>query len=53
MIGALEVCVFLVNRAKNKWRDHLPIIVFLTDGEPTIGVNNTDEIIDIVSIFLY
>lgn len=52
MIGALEVCLFLVNRAKGKWKNHQPIVVFLTDGEPTNGICNTDEITDIVSMFI-
>lgn len=49
MIGALEVSLFLVNRAKVQWKNHQPIIVFLTDGEPTDGVKNPDQITDIVS----
>lgn len=51
MIGALVVSLYLVQRARKEWKDHQPIIVFLTDGEPTDGVNNPDEITDIVSIF--
>lgn len=50
MIGALEVSLYLVNRARDQWKNHQPIIVFLTDGEPTDGVNNPDQITDIVSI---
>lgn len=49
IIGALLVSLHMVNKSKAEWKNHQPIIVFLTDGEPNAGCANTDEITDIVS----
>lgn len=51
MIGGLEVSLFLVDRAQGKWKNHQPILVFLTDGDPTDGECNLENIINIVSNF--
>lgn len=54
MIGGLETALYLVkmgqeeNEDKNEEEKH-PIIIFLTDGEPTVGIRSTDEIEEIVS----
>lgn len=45
--NALKIGLKLV--AGNDQKSHQPIIVFLTDGEPTVGESNTDRIISSVS----
>ncbi|EFA04008.2 inter-alpha-trypsin inhibitor heavy chain H4 isoform X2 [Tribolium castaneum] len=48
--SALEVGLKLVKKNKeNKEDAHQPIIVFLTDGEPTMGETNTEKITSAIS----
>lgn len=43
--SALEVGLKLVKKNKDEKNDsHQPIIVFLTDGEPTVGETTPDKI---------
>ncbi|XP_023312024.1 inter-alpha-trypsin inhibitor heavy chain H3-like isoform X2 [Anoplophora glabripennis] len=53
MIGGLETALYLVKtgQQKNKDKDQKlqPIIVFLTDGEPNVGIPSTDEIVELVT----
>ncbi|XP_018575187.2 inter-alpha-trypsin inhibitor heavy chain H3-like [Anoplophora glabripennis] len=53
MIGGLETALYLVKtgQQKNKDKDQKlqPIIVFLTDGEPNVGVYWTEEIVELVT----
>lgn len=52
IIGGLETALYLVKLGKKKYESHQPIIVFLTDGQPNVGISDTDQITDVVS-FLY
>ncbi|XP_023311740.1 inter-alpha-trypsin inhibitor heavy chain H3-like isoform X2 [Anoplophora glabripennis] len=53
MIGGLETALYLVKTGQqnNKARDLKlqPIIVFLTDGEPNVGINSTEHITELVT----
>lgn len=53
MIGGLETGLYLVKmgQQKNKDKDQKlqPIIVFLTDGEPNVGIHSKDQIVELVS----
>ncbi|XP_057662727.1 inter-alpha-trypsin inhibitor heavy chain H4-like isoform X1 [Diorhabda carinulata] len=48
MIGGLEVGLYLAKTQKERVKDtddkKQPIIIFLTDGQPNIGVHSTNEI---------
>ncbi|XP_025834296.1 inter-alpha-trypsin inhibitor heavy chain H4-like, partial [Agrilus planipennis] len=51
---ALKVALHLIEdeRKSNKGSDKLqPLIIFLTDGEPTVGVYSTDQIVAEISEF--
>ncbi|KAJ8966387.1 hypothetical protein NQ314_003548 [Rhamnusium bicolor] len=51
MIGGLETALYLVKVGQNNQADkkHQPIIIFLTDGEPNVGISSTEEIVRIVT----
>lgn len=49
MSEALLVSLYLVKLGQDKYQNHQPIIVFLTDGYPTMGIINLEEIISMVS----
>ncbi|XP_018575269.1 inter-alpha-trypsin inhibitor heavy chain H3-like isoform X2 [Anoplophora glabripennis] len=53
MIGGLETALYFVKtgQQKNIDRDQelQPIIVFLTDGEPNVGIQSTDQIVELVT----
>lgn len=46
---ALKLGIQLVELNQKNDKKHQPIIVFLTDGEPTVGETNTDKIVRTVS----
>lgn len=53
IFDALKVGLHLVELAQPQSKDAdmpQPIIVFLTDGDPTVGVTSTEQIISKVSI---
>lgn len=54
MKDALEIAIKLIEteRRYGSASYQLPLIIFLTDGEPTIGTTNTMEIIEKVTILL-
>ncbi|KAJ8981374.1 hypothetical protein NQ317_000241 [Molorchus minor] len=49
IIGGLEVALYLVKlgHKQNILEKHQPIIVFLTDGDPNIGLSSTEEIVEV------
>ncbi|XP_018562167.1 inter-alpha-trypsin inhibitor heavy chain H3-like isoform X2 [Anoplophora glabripennis] len=48
-IGALEVGLYLVRLVQEKHQGvYQPILIFLTDGLPSVGVENSSEIISMV-----
>ncbi|XP_063930131.1 inter-alpha-trypsin inhibitor heavy chain H4-like isoform X2 [Zophobas morio] len=50
IIGGLEVGLFLIKRTQEKFPDkYQPILIFLTDGLPNVGIHSGDEIITLVS----
>ncbi|XP_063902789.1 inter-alpha-trypsin inhibitor heavy chain H4-like [Zophobas morio] len=50
IIAGLEVGVFLTKRTQeNKSKKYEPMIIFLTDGLPNVGIGSTDEITNIVT----
>ncbi|XP_018575267.1 inter-alpha-trypsin inhibitor heavy chain H4-like isoform X2 [Anoplophora glabripennis] len=53
MIGGLETALYLVKmgQQKDKVKDRKlqPIIVFLTDGQPNVGIESTNQIIELVT----
>ncbi|KAJ8981371.1 hypothetical protein NQ317_000238, partial [Molorchus minor] len=51
IIGGLEVALYLVKLGlkQNIQEKHQPIVVFLTDGQPNIGLGSTEEIIEVVT----
>lgn len=52
-MAALKIALRLVelSAAKNKESSRQPLIVFLTDGDPTVDLTNTDEIIQKVPFY--
>ncbi|KAJ3655071.1 hypothetical protein Zmor_014214 [Zophobas morio] len=50
IIAGLEVGVFLIKRTQeNKPKKYEPMIIFLTDGLPNVGIFSRDEITNIVT----
>ncbi|XP_023311741.1 inter-alpha-trypsin inhibitor heavy chain H3-like [Anoplophora glabripennis] len=53
MIGGLETALYLVKRGQQKNKDGdqrlQPIIVFLTDGQPNVGIRSTEHITELVT----
>ncbi|KAJ8939187.1 hypothetical protein NQ318_017084 [Aromia moschata] len=53
IIGGLETALYLAKIGQDKVSEGdkkcQPIIVFLTDGEPNVGINSTEKITDIVT----
>ncbi|XP_072391488.1 inter-alpha-trypsin inhibitor heavy chain H4-like [Diabrotica undecimpunctata] len=53
MIGGLDAGLYLVKseieRTKGSKDQRQPLLIFLTDGEPNIGLHSTVEIIDVVT----
>ena len=53
IIGGLEVGLFLIKRTEKKFPDkYQPILIFLTDGLPNVGIDSGDEIVTLVGIRL-
>lgn len=52
---ALKIAIHLNNlqSKKNKDFNKQPLIIFLTDGDPTVGVTSTEEIISKVRFCTY
>lgn len=48
--SALKIGLQLVHQNLLKDKTHQPLIIFLTDGEPTVGETSTDKIISTVRI---
>ncbi|XP_074037234.1 inter-alpha-trypsin inhibitor heavy chain H4 isoform X2 [Leptinotarsa decemlineata] len=48
-IGGLEVGLSLVKSVQNKNSVYVPIIIFLTDGQPTVGVMEIRSIVDTIT----
>lgn len=55
MIGGLESALYLAKMGQLKHTDKneklQSVIVFLTDGDPNIGIGPPEEIIELVSIY--
>ncbi|XP_074041441.1 inter-alpha-trypsin inhibitor heavy chain H4 isoform X3 [Leptinotarsa decemlineata] len=52
IIGGLETALHLVNinkKANDGKKEHQPMIIFLTDGQPNVGIYSTEEITKIVT----
>ncbi|XP_072396150.1 inter alpha-trypsin inhibitor, heavy chain 4-like [Diabrotica undecimpunctata] len=49
MLASIETGLYLVNQELKKASRRQPLIIFLTDGEPNMGISKTDEIINIVT----
>lgn len=51
IIGALETALYIVKKDQESYgKKHQPIIVFLTDGEPNVGIGSTEQIVEIVCV---
>lgn len=42
--SALKVAIQLIEKHQQEDKTHQPLVVFLTDGEPTVGEINTAKI---------
>ncbi|XP_050513789.1 inter-alpha-trypsin inhibitor heavy chain H4-like isoform X2 [Diabrotica virgifera virgifera] len=49
MLASIETGLYLVNQELKRASRRQPLIIFLTDGDPTMGMTNTEEIIKIVT----
>ncbi|XP_072396148.1 inter-alpha-trypsin inhibitor heavy chain H4-like isoform X1 [Diabrotica undecimpunctata] len=49
MLGSIETGLHLVNKELRTGSKRQPLIIFLTDGDPTMGISNTEEITKIVT----
>ncbi|XP_018570732.1 inter-alpha-trypsin inhibitor heavy chain H4-like isoform X2 [Anoplophora glabripennis] len=48
MIGGLEVSLYLAKLIQER-KKYQPIMIFLTDGQPNVGLSSEDEIVKIVT----
>ncbi|KAJ8962657.1 hypothetical protein NQ318_001051, partial [Aromia moschata] len=49
-IAALEIGLYVVKKVQETYKDpYQPILVFMTDGQPNVGIAETDRIIDLVT----
>uniref|UniRef100_A0A6P7EY96 Inter-alpha-trypsin inhibitor heavy chain H4-like isoform X1 n=1 Tax=Diabrotica virgifera virgifera TaxID=50390 RepID=A0A6P7EY96_DIAVI len=49
MLGSIETGLHLVHKELKSGSKRQPLIIFLTDGDPTMGISNTEEITKIVT----
>ncbi|CAG9839606.1 unnamed protein product [Diabrotica balteata] len=49
MLGSIETGLHLVHKELRAGSKRQPLIIFLTDGDPTMGITNTEEITKIVT----
>ncbi|XP_018570736.1 inter-alpha-trypsin inhibitor heavy chain H4-like isoform X2 [Anoplophora glabripennis] len=49
MIGGLEMALYLAKITQDSEKKYQPIMIFLTDGQPNIGLSNEEEIVKIVT----